>query len=123
MVAGGDVLSAEVKNVVSVEAGYAYILSARYVDPDGPHGLLFNLIKQDNLDGYAFGHHTRLGIGRVYNVSDKHKVTLKGAYNFVTFPYFDLSDARITFPSVALRYYFYYCFAEPPAIRGLLPYV
>jgi len=56
--------------------------------------LLFNLIKQDNLDGYAFGHRTRLSIG--------------GAYNFVTFPYFDLSDARITFPSATLRYYFYY---------------
>jgi hypothetical protein len=38
----------------------------------------------------------------------KHKVALKGAYNSVTFPYFDLSDARITYPSVALRCYFYY---------------
>jgi hypothetical protein len=72
------------------------------------YGLLFNLIKQANLDGYAFGHHTRLSIGGVYNLSDEHKVALKGAYNFVTFPYFDLSDARITYPSVGLRYYFYY---------------
>jgi hypothetical protein len=170
---GAAVLSAEVGKVVSVEAGYGYILSSRYVDPDGPHvlltslnygyvihdrpksmtalslvlgynrfpegngtdalnalvygveyahtffkhkpvsllldyGLLFNLIKQANLDGYAFGHHTRLSIGGIYNLSDKHKVALKGAYNFVTFPYFDLSDARITYPSVVVRYYFYY---------------
>jgi hypothetical protein len=173
MVVGVSVINADVKNVVSVEAGYGYILSARYVDPDSPHGLLtslnygyvihekpqsmtvlslvlgynlfpdgngtdslnamvygveyahtffkqkpvsllldygllFNLIKQANLDGYAFGHHTRLSIGGVYNFSDRHKVALKGAYNFVTFPYFDLSDARITYPSVALRYYLYY---------------
>ena len=166
-------LFAEVGNVVSVEAGYGYILSARDVNPDSPnglftslnygyvihekprsmtalslvlgynlfpqgdgadalnamvygveyahtffrqntvsllldYGLLFNLIKQENRGGYAFGHHTRLGAGGVYNLSDKHKLALKGAYNFVTFPYFELSEARITFPSVALRYYFYY---------------
>jgi hypothetical protein len=173
LAAGTAAIGAEVQNVVSIEAGYGYVISARYVDPGSPHGLLtslnygyvihdkaksmtvlslvlgyelfpqgngtdalnamvygveyahtffkqkpvsllldygllFNLLKQANLDGYAFGHHTRLGIGGVYNVSDRHKVALKGAYNFVTFPYFDLSDARITYPSVALRYYFFY---------------
>ena len=72
------------------------------------YGLLFNLIKQENLTGYAFGHHTRLSVGGVYNLSDNHKLALKGAYNFVTFPHFDLSDARITFLSVALRYSFIY---------------
>jgi hypothetical protein len=173
LIAGVTGLSAEVRNVASVEAGYAYILSAKDVNPDGPHGLysslnygyvinekpgsmtalslvlgynlfpqadgadslnamvygleyahtffrqktvsllldyglLFNLIKQENRDGYAFGHHTRLGVGGVYNLSDQHKLALKGAYNFVTFPYFELSEARITFPSVSLRYYFYY---------------
>jgi hypothetical protein len=173
LVAGAAALSAEVKNVVSVEAGYAYALSARDVVPGSPHGLLaslnygyvihekpgsmtalslvlgynlfpqgdgpdalnamvygveyahtffrqkpvslildygllFNLIKQENRSGYAFGHHTRLGVGGLYNLNDRHKLALKGAYNFVTFPYFELSEARITFPSVALRYYFYY---------------
>jgi hypothetical protein len=173
MIVGANLLGAEVKNVVGMEAGYGYILSARDVAPDSPnglltslnygylihekpksltalslvlgynlfpqgngadalhamvygleyahtffrhkpvsllldYGLLFNLIKQENLNGYAFGHHTRLSVGGVYNLSDEHKLALKGAYNFVTFPHFDLSDARITFPSVALRYYFLY---------------
>lgn len=173
LVVAVNLLSGEVKNVVSAEAGYGYILSARDLDPDQPHGLLaslsygyvihekpksmtalslvlgydlflrgdgpdalhavvygveyahtffrqkpvsllldygllFNLIRRESLDGYAFGHHTRLGIGGVYNLSDKHKVALRGAYNFVTFPYFDSSNARVTFPSAALRYYFYY---------------
>ena len=173
LTAGAAGLGAEVRNVASVEAGYAYILSAEDVSPDSAHGLygslnygyvihdkpgsmtalslvlgytlfpqgdgadalkamvygveyghtffrqkpvsllldyglLFNLIKQQNRDGYAFGHHTRLGVGGVYNLSDQHKLALKGAYNFVTFPYFELSESRVAFPSVSFRYYFYY---------------
>ena len=173
MLSGTGVLTADVKNVVGVDAGYAYALSARGISPGSPHGLvsslnygyvihekpksmtalslvlgydlfpqgdgsdalhamaygveyahtffrqksvsllldyglLFNLIRQSGRDGYAFGHHTRLSIGGVYNLSEKHKLALKGAYNFVTFPYFELSEARIAFPSVALRYYLYF---------------
>jgi len=173
MVAGAGVLPAEIKNVVSVEAGYAYFLSARDISPGSPHGLvsslnygyvihekpksmtalslvlgydlfpkgdgsdalhamvygveyahtffrqksvsllldyglLFNLIRQSDREGYAFGHQTRLSIGGVYNLSEKHKLALKGSYNFVSFPYFELSEARITFLSVALRYYLYF---------------
>ena len=173
MAVGAGILTADVKNVVGVEAGYAYALSARDISPGSPHGLvsslnygyvihekpksmtalslvlgydlfpqgdgsdalhamvygveyahtffrqksvslvldyglLFNLIRQSGREGYAFGHHTRLSIGGVYNLSEKHKLALKGAYNFVTFPYFELSEARIAFPSVALRYYLYF---------------
>ncbi|UCF98370.1 MAG: hypothetical protein JSV89_02275 [Spirochaetaceae bacterium] len=53
-----NVLSAVIRNVLSVEAGYAYILSARDVNPDSPHSLLFNMIRQPGREGYAFGHHT-----------------------------------------------------------------
>ena len=72
------------------------------------YGLLFNLIRQSDREGYAFGHQTRLSIGGVYNLSEKHKLALKRSYNFVTSPIFKLSEARITFPSVALRYYLYF---------------
>ena len=71
-------------------------------------GMLFNLILQSGREGYDFGHHTRLGFGGVYNLSERHKLALKAAYNFVTFPYFELSEVRITFLSVAVRYSLYF---------------
>lgn len=72
------------------------------------YGLLFNLIRQSSREGYAFGHHTRLGVGGLYALSDRHKLALKGEYNFVTFPYFEIARARISFPSLSLRYYLFY---------------
>jgi hypothetical protein len=156
--------------VLSVEAGYDYITSAKGLNPDSPHGimtsiyhgyvihdkpksmsvlslvlgyelfpraagsallhnvvygaeyshtffrhmpvsllldygLLFNLIMQSDREGYAFGHHTRLGFGSIINVSKQHKVALKASYNIVTFPYFETASTRISYPSVSVRYY------------------
>lgn len=168
-VAGAGLLAAEVHNVVSVEAGYAYAISARDLDPSSPHGLvsslgygyllhsgqnslsvlslvlgydlfpggdgpnalhslvygveyahtffkqsrvsllldyglLFNLILRSGREGYAFGHHTRLGVGGLYNLAERHKLALKAAYNLVTFPYFEASKSRLSFPAMSLRY-------------------
>jgi len=72
------------------------------------YGLQFNLILQSGREGYSFGHHTKLGVGGVWNASERHKLSLNGAYNFVTSPYFELSSRKFTFPSVTLRYHFLY---------------
>jgi hypothetical protein len=68
------------------------------------YGLLFNLLLDPERSGYAFGHHTRLGLGAVWNVAERHKLTLKASYNFVSFPYFESSASRYSFPALALRY-------------------
>ena len=68
------------------------------------YGLLFNLLLDSEANGYAFGHHTRLGLGAVWNLSERHKLTLKGAYNLVTFPYFESSESRYSFPAATVRY-------------------
>ena len=73
------------------------------------YGLLFSLLIDSERVGYAFGHHTRLGVGAIWNVSDRHKLTLKGAYNFVTFPHFELAESQYTFPAVSLRYSLFFC--------------
>jgi hypothetical protein len=68
------------------------------------YGLLFNLIGDAERHGYAFGHHTRLGLGAMWNLSDRHKLTLNAYYNMVTFPYFETSRSNYSFPALALRY-------------------
>lgn len=68
------------------------------------YGLLFNLILQSDREGYAFGHHTRLGLGGVYRLGERDSLSLKAAYNFVSFPHFELAEARMSFPSLSLRY-------------------
>jgi len=67
------------------------------------YGLLFNLLVREGRDGYAFGHHTRLGLGPVFRLGGPNELVLQAAYNFVTFPYFELAAARIMYPSLALR--------------------
>ena len=68
------------------------------------YGLLFNLVADSQRSGYAFGHQTRLGLGAMWNISDRHKLTLNGSYNMVTFPYFETSTSRFSYPGVAVRY-------------------
>jgi len=68
------------------------------------YGLLFNLLFDQGRSGYAFGHHTRLGLGAVWNLDERHKLTLKGSYNIVTFPYFESSRNRYSFLAATLRY-------------------
>jgi hypothetical protein len=68
------------------------------------YGLLFNLLLQENREGYAFGHHTRLGLGPVFRLGGPNELALRVAYNFVTFPYFELATAKLRYPSLALRY-------------------
>ena len=68
------------------------------------YGLLFNLLIDAERTGYAFGHHTRLGIGAMWNVSERHKLTFKGSYNFVTFPHFENSESQYSFPAGTIRY-------------------
>jgi hypothetical protein len=173
VVIGKGFASDELKNVVSGETGYGYIVTDTELFPASPHGLLttfyygyilhdkpksmsvlslvlgynlfpdgaaseglhsmvygleyshfffthktisllvdyglqFNLILQSGREGYSFGHHTKLGLGGVWNVSERHKLSLNGAYNFITSPYFELSSRKFSYPSVTLRYHFLY---------------
>ena len=70
------------------------------------YGLLFNQVRISGLTGYAYGHHTKLGIGAIYNLHPRHKLGLTVNYNFVAFPYFESSQSKIHFPSAALRHFF-----------------
>jgi hypothetical protein len=124
--------AAGIGKVVGTEAGYGYLVSAEGLAPDSGHaliaglyfgyligdrprsstllsllvdyGLLFNLLLQEGREGYAFGHHTRLGLGPVFRLGGRNELALRVAYNFVTFPYFELATARLRYPSLALRY-------------------
>ncbi len=78
-------------------AGTAFFLLLDY-------GLLFNLLWQADREGWAFGHHTRLGVGGIYNLSTRHKLALKASYNFVTYPYFEIASTKYTYPAISLRY-------------------
>jgi hypothetical protein len=70
------------------------------------YGLLFNLIFQSGRERNAFGHHTRLGVGAVFNLHERHKLSAKISYDFVTFPYYELSSAKFSYPAVHVRYSF-----------------
>lgn len=68
------------------------------------YGLLFNLILQSGRQGYAFGHHTRLGAGPSFSLGERDRLLLNVGYEFVIYPYFELSSARASYPSVSLRW-------------------
>jgi hypothetical protein len=68
------------------------------------YGLLFNLLLEEGRQGYAFGHHTRLGVGPVFALGEKDQLLVNVAYNMVTFPYFDLASTSMSYLSLALRY-------------------
>jgi hypothetical protein len=68
------------------------------------YGLLFNLLLEDGRQGYAFGHHTRLGLGPVFRLGERDELVLLLDYNIVSFPYFEQPAGKLSFPSVALRY-------------------
>jgi hypothetical protein len=67
------------------------------------YGLLFNLLLQSGRQGYAFGHHTRLGLGPAFALGARDSLLLNVAYEFVTFPYFELASTRVSYPSLSLR--------------------
>jgi hypothetical protein len=68
------------------------------------YGLLFNLLLEGGRQGYAFGNHTRLGLGPVFRLGERDELMLLFDYNIVSFPSFELSSGKLSFPSVALRY-------------------
>jgi len=70
------------------------------------YGLLFNLLMEEGREGYAFGHHTRLGLGPVFRLTERSSLALQATYNFVAFPHFEQASDRISFPAVLLRYQF-----------------
>jgi hypothetical protein len=67
------------------------------------YGLLFNLIVQSGREGYAFAHHTRLGIGPSFSLGPRDRLLLNLGYEFVIYPYFELASARLSYPSASLR--------------------
>jgi hypothetical protein len=71
------------------------------------YGLQFNQVRQSNLDGYAYGHHTKLTIGGIYSLNENHKLGGTINYNFVSFPYFEQSEAKQIFPSLSIRYFYH----------------
>ena len=45
------------------------------------YGLLFNLLLEDGRQGYAFGHHTRLGLGPMFTLGERDELVLLFDYN------------------------------------------
>jgi hypothetical protein len=68
------------------------------------YGLLFDLLLEGGRGGYAFGHHTRLNAGPVFSLGPAGDIMLVVGYNFVTFPYFELASAQVTYPSLSARW-------------------
>ena len=68
------------------------------------YGLLFNLLLQTDREGYAFGHHTRLAAGALLWLNERSGLLAKVSYNIATFPYFEISDSRVSYPAISLRY-------------------
>ena len=68
------------------------------------YGLLFNMLLEVGRKGYAFGHHSRLGLGPVFRLSARDSLALQGTYNFVAFPHFEQASDRFTYPAAVLRY-------------------
>jgi hypothetical protein len=67
------------------------------------YGLLFNLLLQSGRQGYAFGHHTRLGLGPAFALGPRNRLLLNLAYEFVTFPYFEQASTSFSYASLSLR--------------------
>ena len=76
MLSGTGVLTADVKNVVGVEAGYAYALSVRGISPGSPHGLV-----------------SSLNYGYVIHEKPKSMTALSLVLGYDLFPQGDGSDA------------------------------
>lgn len=68
------------------------------------YGLLFDLLLEDGRTGYAFGNHTRLGLGPNFRLGEKDELLLLVDYNIVSFPFFEMASAKLSYPSIALRY-------------------
>jgi hypothetical protein len=68
------------------------------------YGLLFDLALESGRQGYAYGNHTRLGLGPDFRLDEKDDLVLLLDYNALDMPYFELSSARLTYASIALRY-------------------
>ena len=52
----------------------------------------------------AYGNHTRLGLGPDFRLDSKDDLVTLLDYNALDLPYFELSSARLTYATVALRY-------------------
>jgi hypothetical protein len=68
------------------------------------YGLLFDMLFEGGRAGYAFGNHTRLGLGPDFRLGEKDDLVLLADYNLVDMPFFELSSAGFDYPSLALRY-------------------
>ena len=68
------------------------------------YGLLFDLVIEGGRQGYAYGNHTRLGLGPDFRLDSKDDLVTLLDYNALDLPYFELSSARLTYATVALRY-------------------
>jgi hypothetical protein len=68
------------------------------------YGLLFDLILEGGRQGYAYGNHTRLGLGPDFKLGEKDDLVLLADYNILDMPYFDSSAAKLSYASLALRY-------------------
>ena len=98
--AGGNALHALVYGVEYEHTFFRGNWVALAVD----YGLLFNLILVDGRQSYAFGNHTRLGLGPVFNISDRDQLLVNISYNMMDFPYFELASASLSYGSLAVRY-------------------
>jgi hypothetical protein len=98
--AGGNALHAIVYGVEYEHVFFRQSRVALAVD----YGLLFDLILEDGRQNYAFGNHTRLGLGPVFNMSDRDQLLLNIAYNMMDFPYFELASGRLSYGSLSVRY-------------------
>jgi hypothetical protein len=100
MAAGGNSLQAWVYGLEYVHVFFRQNWVALAVD----YGLLFNFLLENGRQGYAFGNHTRLGLGPVFRLGERDELMLLFDYNIVSFPYFEQPAGKLDFPSVALRY-------------------
>ncbi|GEM_PF-6844596 len=68
------------------------------------YGLLFDLVFEGGRRGYAYGNHTRLGLGPDFRLGEKDDLELLADYNILDLPFFELSSEQLGYASVALRY-------------------
>ncbi len=67
-------------------------------------GMLANLLVQPGSKTYAFGHHTRLGLGPVFRLNRRDSLAVLASYNLLIFPHLDQPTDLFHFPAVVLRY-------------------
>lgn len=68
------------------------------------YGLLFDLVLEGGRQGYAYGNHTRLGLGPDFRLDGKDDLVTLLDYNALDLPFFELSSSRLSYVSIALRY-------------------